>query len=95
MPTHQDIHRRYPQITSVLHAMPVSDNANHLASVIASVILEPFPDLTFPARLPTIRLGTLFGGGNGILDVFDRLEVLELAARAFVNSRALGNVAPM
>ena len=33
--------------------------------------------------------------GTGILDAFDRLEVLESTAEALINSRPLGNVAPM
>jgi len=33
--------------------------------------------------------------GTSILDAFDRLEVLESTAEALINSRPLGNVAPM
>jgi len=33
--------------------------------------------------------------GNSILDTFDRLEVLETTSEAIINSRAVGNVAPM
>jgi L-fuculose-phosphate aldolase len=33
--------------------------------------------------------------GTSILDAFDRLEVLESTAEALINSRPLGNLAPM
>lgn len=33
--------------------------------------------------------------GSGVLDAFDRLEVLESTAEALINSRPLGDVAPM
>ena len=33
--------------------------------------------------------------GTGVLDAFDRLEVLETTAEALINSRPLGEVIPM
>ena len=33
--------------------------------------------------------------GTGVLDAFDRLEVLETTAEALINSRPLGEVVPM
>jgi L-fuculose-phosphate aldolase len=33
--------------------------------------------------------------GNSVLDVFDRLEVMESTAEALINARAIGAVAPM
>jgi L-fuculose-phosphate aldolase len=57
---------------------------------------EALADLVAPERpIAILENDGVIVAGSGVLDAFDRLEVLESTAEALINSRAVGEVSPM
>lgn len=116
---HAAIYEAYPEVESVMNALPASATAFSISDAkldtrtipesylfLKDVPLMPFAELIeTPENVvnyvgpdnPVMLLqhnGALVAG-RSVLDAFDRLEVLEATAGAIIQSKPLGDVAPM